>query len=653
MIKNSLCAFFWTLSLPFLTAQTHTAISWKERINIAKNMQAQGKPAEAALQLELAGREKSDHPELLFEAGILYAESRDYLKSAETFRTIKNDSARFPDLRLRFANALKQNEQYEEAIREYLSYLKNYTGKDCDLATEKIQDEIAGASFALRQSGRPADSVVLERLDGQINTADNQFAPIPFGDDLLYFSATTESKTRLYRSQSVNGAWTAPEIPQSIVLPPLVEYCNGAFSPDLTRFYFTGRLTEATKGEKKVSWRLYVVKRQSTGWTTPLPLRDYINLAGAKTTQPSLFYKGNKEVLFFSSDRPGGFGGMDIWYSARDLGGGDLDFETPKNAGAIVNTPGDEITPFYDADEETLYFSSNGRPTMGGMDIFKTNGYGTHWTPPENLGLPYNSGADDSYFIKNKNRTGGNLVSNRRFGKDKSSSRDDDIFAFFAVAPQKSLAQGVVFDADHTTQLIDVFVSLYEIKGKDSLRLLSALRSSDGAYRFALLPGKKYRVEGEKDGYQTGVLEFVSSDRMKREPLALFLGKNALEVSNRSEVANKEAPMHRQETASLVLVHNKSVSPAVAKKNKTEAGTVYKIQLVAYKIIDSDYRRKLQLIEGLGRLVEEDVEGKDLKRALLGDFFDLENARETLKRIREISFKDAFLVKYENDVRVR
>lgn len=121
-------------------------------------------------------------------------------------------------------------------------------------------------------------------------------------------------------------------------------------------------------------------------------------------SQPTVSADGN--TIYFASDRPGGYGGIDIWYTRRDPGTGN--WSVPQNAGPKINTNGDEKTPFIHSDSETLYFSSNGHFGFGGYDIFyiRRNEKG-EWLEAENIGYPINTEADDTgFFVSTDSKTG-------------------------------------------------------------------------------------------------------------------------------------------------------------------------------------------------------------------------------------------------------
>ena len=121
------------------------------------------------------------------------------------------------------------------------------------------------------------------------------------------------------------------------------------------------------------------------GWSAPTPVPS-INMNGFNSKQP--FCSSDGKYLFFASDRPGGSGSFDIWYAPLKKDGTTGE---PVNAGADINTTGDEQAPFYHNSSTTLVFSSNGRQGMGGYDLFTAKGSEITWKCPENMGHPVNS----------------------------------------------------------------------------------------------------------------------------------------------------------------------------------------------------------------------------------------------------------------------
>ncbi|MES2734434.1 MAG: OmpA family protein, partial [Bacteroidota bacterium] len=128
-------------------------------------------------------------------------------------------------------------------------------------------------------------------------------------------------------------------------------------------------------------------------WSKPVSMGDNIN---SRFQEPSISMTADGKIVFFSSDRPGGLGGLDIYYSRKQSDG---TWGVATNLGNTINTPYDEDAPFIHPDGETLYFSSRGHATMGGYDIFRCYFEKDQWTKPENLGYPINTVDDDSYFV--------------------------------------------------------------------------------------------------------------------------------------------------------------------------------------------------------------------------------------------------------------
>ncbi|SFE06767.1 WD40-like Beta Propeller Repeat [Chitinophaga sp. CF118] len=153
-------------------------------------------------------------------------------------------------------------------------------------------------------------------------------------------------------------------------------------------------------------------------WRPLEPLKE-INNSGSSTGQVALSRDG--QTMYFASNRNGGQGKMDIWYSEKSKNGR---WGKPKNCGPFINTPFDEAFPTYN-ENGVLYFSSKGHPGMGGFDLFRATGEKTDWTILQNLRAPFNSGGDDLGFIMKANMYEGYFASNRPGG-----GGSDDVYRF-------------------------------------------------------------------------------------------------------------------------------------------------------------------------------------------------------------------------------
>ena len=242
-----------------------------------------------------------------------------------------------------------------------------------------------------------------------INSYDAEFSPA-FHDSQLYISSVKASDTSA--GNIVNDAFYRIQIYRQsnddlIALDTIINSPgsnNGeiTFSEDGSRIYFT-------RCSDNKPCQIYISRRMGDKWSEPEAL-GVINVDGKSSVQPHITKIDDKEVLFFSSNRAGSLGGMDIWYSYVSVNGNN--YSPPKNCGKQVNSPDDEISPFYDHNTKQLYFSSTWHNNYGGMDVFVSKGSPGKFSVPRNLGVPINSKANDMYFIL-KDSTTAYFTSNR------------------------------------------------------------------------------------------------------------------------------------------------------------------------------------------------------------------------------------------------
>ncbi|MDR2979297.1 MAG: hypothetical protein LBV02_02480 [Bacteroidales bacterium] len=274
-------------------------------------------------------------------------------------------------------------------------------------------------------------------LPPRINTGFSEYNPVLMSDSTFYFTTMRHEGNddfdnffefywfmRLYRSKLTWSGYSKPEPMPAIINHPKYFTANYAFNPSQNRLFLT-RCKRIV--DRELDCGIWETTEENGKWKKPQMLNRRINLPGTTTTQPFFVEYEEYAVLYFISDRPKGFGGLDIWYTIWK----DDRFSDPTNLGSLVNTPGDEITPFYDTATNCLYFSSNTHLGIGGYDIFYSNGALSDWRKPDNMGVPFNSENDDIYFSINKDGKTGCLSSNR--STNKSSPGDTccyDIFVY-------------------------------------------------------------------------------------------------------------------------------------------------------------------------------------------------------------------------------
>ena len=619
ILLGALLLSFLPLALP---AQDATSVAL-----IADELLAAGKIGEAAAQYELAAQLNANDATMLYKAAEAYYRVRDYQKAAGCYAQVKQEYERYELAGLRYARALKQSGRYPESIEAFKEFARRYKGARKAQIVGVVTNEVKGCEMALEVAQQQASSVLpaeVKILPPGVNSSENEFAPVAFSDNLLYYSTLLSGQVRFMRAQRKTGAWQTPIPAAGLPASVTTRFGNGAFSPDGQRFYCTqcNQPSADERGGNGLRTRcdLFLLRRNSDGsWSEPERLRDYINLPDHTATHPFVTEDRGRELLFFASDREGGFGGLDLYVCERPLDSDDLDFSFPQNLGNSVNTAGDEVTPFFDAVSQTLWFSSNSQVSLGGLDIFKSVRSGGKWSKPENAGLPVNSPADDFFFTMKKSG-GGFLVSNRNFGS-KTSTRDEDIFEFFPKELPVALT-GNVLESSTNQPISDCMVALYELEANAESRLLEVRPSSNGSFRFSILPQHQYRVEVTKEGYATTSLP---ADGNENELVVLLDRTGRLSAKDTSGAAFDLADL----------------APAVA----VPQGSVYRVHLE----IQPDYNAQAPrygAARAFGKIIAEPLPEQGIVRVLLGDFKDAKTANDVAVALRvEGAFPQAFVVK--------
>lgn len=266
-----------------------------------------------------------------------------------------------------------------------------------------------------------AQDISLSKLN--VNTTNSEMAPMVL-DSTLYFISNRKSSVLVnvftQDDQHLYKLYSAPLEPDGragkvTLFEPTADQplTSGpiTFSPDgallITTLNQTRELSSARHSDTENQLRLYQSYKRRDSWQTldEIPF----NIGNYSVTHPSLSPDGG--MLFFASNKPGGYGETDLYVSRRTATG----WGTPENLGETINTPGSELFPFYHPSGK-LYFTSDGHGGMGGMDIFYTT-YSTQWSPPVGLEAPINSSADDfSCYIFPDEATG--LMASNREGSD-------------------------------------------------------------------------------------------------------------------------------------------------------------------------------------------------------------------------------------------
>jgi outer membrane protein OmpA-like peptidoglycan-associated protein len=336
---------------------------------------------------------------------------KDALPQYEQYIASKDNQ--FPSARLWYASCLLANDQPEKAIESFNIYLQK--NKKTDSLTQIAKQGISNANFRISTKSVPPQAVVA-KVKTTVSSDGSNFAMEKSSIDSFRFTSSRHEidkkdekfyPVRLYTGK-INGT-TVEKV--NAVDADGMNMGTSSLSNDQLTLYFTGWKEE--KKSAPVYYRIFYATRPSpfSKWNKPIALPAPVNVQGFNSKQP--YISRDNRHLFFASDRTGGYGKYDLWMI--NLDGGSIT-GSAVNLGDHVNTVGEEASPFYDADSAYLYYSSNGKTGMGGMDIYRIHGdpKANEWTGSAiNLGSPLNSVKDDLYYTRERNTDTAYLSSDR------------------------------------------------------------------------------------------------------------------------------------------------------------------------------------------------------------------------------------------------
>ena len=351
-----------------------------------------------------------------------YATSQRYIlnysKAYEYYKNLNTESknTQYSEAYFYEGQSARQLGYYNEAIKAYEEYL--IYGKSKVLRSSAEQ-EIEACRFSLAHQFDSSEYIVTH-LPPPINSSYSEFNPIPISSREIVFSRyqslfedSVESVfnqsyySDIYISKQTQQGWNKEKLFDNQFSSDKYFSGNICFNSKKNEAYFTRCLdNDGVIG----NCAIYYSKKKNGRWSRPKKLDDKINIDNYSSTHSYLVELPEYNILYFSSNRPNGFGKYDIWYAIIKHG----KTERVSNLGSIINTTGNEYTPFYDNEQQLLYFSSDMHQGFGGFDIFKSSGALNSWAKVNNLGTPLNSPANDYYYT---HKRGGKLVyfaSNRK-----------------------------------------------------------------------------------------------------------------------------------------------------------------------------------------------------------------------------------------------
>lgn len=453
--------------------------------------------------------EKND-PEINYQVAEAYRKSNRIQEALPFYESAVKQGVIEQDAYYHLAKAYKANQEYDKAQKVLEDNLTDIS----DPEVKKLVDNELKNLTSLEEI-KNKETYYRTRNLADINTPFTEYAPL-YIKDYLYFTSNRDGGkiykstgtpfTDIYRIQS-RGANVRTETLQAldeIINDPNVNEGSQAITADgLTLIFAKGNTGKAT-GNNEVN--LYFTRFRNGRWLEPRPLS--VNDPDSWDSTPSLSPDGT--TLYFASNRPGGFGGTDIYTAKLNRRGRWVDL---RNLGPEINTPGNEMFPFVSSDG-SLYFASDGHPGFGKLDIFKATRQ-SGLISIRNLGAPMNSPADDfAYFEYDLTR--GFFSSNRKGGKG-----DDDIYTYVNNDPDLKVINyyldGITKTYDDAGEEIIVANSKVSLVDDNGNVVDEAFTTIDGEFRFRVYAEEHYDLIAEKTEYFTTRKEFSTIGKSIRK----------------------------------------------------------------------------------------------------------------------------------------
>jgi peptidoglycan-associated lipoprotein len=489
-----------------LMAQPMTVVTYETKLAVADKAAEEG-DYYGAIEWYSKAYDESKDLNLQITIADLFILARDYSRAEKIYdRILKRDKKKeFEDIRIDYAKTLKSQGKYKEAVNEFNTVLAN--AEISDTVRLNAQNDLNG--ILLMEKLAPNLEAVITFLDGKVNSTSAESAPIQGPDGSLYFASFNRKKeivldgkesdidSKIYTAQKNDkGVYDkVTALPENI---NRIGFNSGgvAFSRDGRKMYFTRAILENNNIDKSY---LFVSNKGDEGWGAA---REVAELKGDYIIKhPMVGELFGNEVLFFSSNMPGGQGGFDLYYANIT---GDT-YGNPVNLGAEINTAKDEVSPFYKGG--SLYFSTNGHPTIGGFDIYFATWNGKNWEDISNIGFNYNSAYDDLFLRFNESGTNGFMVSNRpNKAKTKMKGSDSCCDDIFSVYIRELVVDLLVTVNEGKEPLKGADIELYDLTAGGYPESKTNINAN--TFNFPLEVDREYKALIKKEGYFTDSISF-------------------------------------------------------------------------------------------------------------------------------------------------
>ncbi|MGK7396038.1 MAG: OmpA family protein [Candidatus Cyclobacteriaceae bacterium M3_2C_046] len=419
----------------------------------------------------------------------------DQLKAVPHFEfALQHKNENIPDdIYFKLGKVYHKDLEVQKAIDAYNEYLK-ILDKRHPLYKD-VQHELSICQNALTLLNEYKSNIIIRNLGEKINTAYTEYNPVVSADaSVMAFTRLSPNDNKslagdimeeifiTYKKSRMQD-WNQPEL---INLETKFNLGTAGISPDgENMIIFIGGINN--------TGNLYTIKKTTSGWSTPVTLGHNINSNYLESTA-SITPDG--KTIYFASNRPGGYGGMDIYVIHKD---NQDKWGYPKNLGPEVNSKDNEDAPFIHPDQRTLFFTSDGHNTMGGKDIFKTEQENSGWSDPVNMGFPINTPANDNYFTLTADGSKGYFSSDRKGGFG-----GQDIYSFDMPEEDANIPLTMVKGrilAGEDLQPVPTQIKVIDNNTSKKVDFVYNPNKETGNYLIIFPPGKNYDMVIESEGY--------------------------------------------------------------------------------------------------------------------------------------------------------
>lgn len=498
-MNKSISIWLFFLLAGFSISYAQTSLSTKNKKSIelyteSDNYRVRGEYDKAIELLQEAIVKDKQFEEAYFRMAQIYRVQDDLKKAVDYFQqglALAQNVTRSKLYLYELSQTTLRLGQYKVTIdyaKQFLDQERSDPKKMTQVTLWKIQSEYAIAHE------KDVLNYKITLLSDTVNAFPMQYFPVVTADQSqLIFTARfggarNENEDLVVSTKNANGSWARPV--------SLSDNINTIRREGACTISANGRhLIFTVCGERGCD--LFESRKTGNVWSVPKSLGPSIN-STSWDAQPSLSADGRE--LYFVSDRPGGRGGYDIWYSTLEGTG----WTKAKNLGPIINTPFDEISPYIHVNNQTLYVVSNGYPGFGGYDIYMVEKKENAWAVPVNLGKPLNDHQDQYSFIVASN--GSIAYYSKEESKNRSRLYQIQLPSSLVTASKGNILKGKVVDAKSNAPL-NARVELFDIQRNQQVSVVDS-DSVSGEYLMVLPGGAEYALYITRSAYLFQSLHF-------------------------------------------------------------------------------------------------------------------------------------------------